>query len=264
MKPLLSRRNGFQLWADRLYRFSYSDYVIILVCTTKVEDTNGALFVQCTGYIRILQMGRSSAHLEKDYLQFFSEKRRFVARRLRQSTRLREKSFGKCITFGQSFVNEYSDVELIAPDRSIAFSARRIYRVESYMKLIALRFYARLPYVRLNFVGLPLLLGIGGDYEGFGEMSAMALMRSGSGRRIFRKWMKIGMRMNFSASLRDDVKELLFGEDGTGRAGTDIRAKMSAQRKVPGREIVSVNSQVTIRAKRIRAIKSTGTRNGRS
>jgi len=221
------------------------------------------------------------AHLEKDYLQFLFGKRDvLLARPLAAEYTIFEREVFREMYYLWSvgFVNEYSDVELIAPDHSIAiFCAQEFIALESYMKLIALHlvFTRGLPYVRLNFVGLPLLLGISGDYEGFERNVAMAfdalrLRATDIFGRVLD--MKIGIPDELLCiSLRDDVKELLFGEDGMGRkAGTDIRAKMSALKEKSlkereDREREQASATARTGAKRIKDDQvNRGTRNGRS
>jgi len=72
--------------------------------------------------------------------------------------------------WARGFENEFSDVNLIAPEGSVAlFCDQDFLGLESYMKLLSLHLIltANLPYVRINFAGLPLLIGIEGDYSEF-------------------------------------------------------------------------------------------------
>lgn len=72
--------------------------------------------------------------------------------------------------WARGFENEFSDVNLIAPEGSSAlFCDQEFLALESYMKLLSLHLILteNLPYVRINFVGLPLLIGIEGEFSEF-------------------------------------------------------------------------------------------------
>ncbi len=72
--------------------------------------------------------------------------------------------------WARGFENEFSDVNLIAPEGSAAlFCDQEFLALESYMKLLSLHLILteNLPYVRINFVGLPLLIGIEGEFSEF-------------------------------------------------------------------------------------------------
>ncbi|MBN1775884.1 MAG: hypothetical protein JW817_05410 [Clostridiales bacterium] len=179
------------------------------------------------------------AHLEKDYLQFLFEKSDgLLARPLSANYGIFEQEVFREMYYLWSvgFENEYSDVELIAPDGAIAiFCNQKFIALESYMKLIALHLMlsGNLPYVRINFVGLPLLLGISGDYVAFEEnltlaFSALRLQATD----IFGKEFDLNKGIPnelLCISLQKDLKDRIFGEDGTGRrARPDSEARMRA------------------------------------
>ena len=79
--------------------------------------------------------------------------------------------------WARGFENEFSDVNLIAPEGSVAlFCDQEFLGLESYMKLLSLHLILteNLPYVRINFAGLPLLIGIEGEYSDFEKNLAEA------------------------------------------------------------------------------------------
>lgn len=79
--------------------------------------------------------------------------------------------------WARGFENEFSDVNLIAPEGSVAlFCDQEFLALESYMKLLTLHLILteNLPYVRINFAGLPLLIGIEGEYSDFEKNLAEA------------------------------------------------------------------------------------------
>jgi len=79
--------------------------------------------------------------------------------------------------WARGFENEFSDVNLIAPEGSVAlFCDQEFLALESYMKLLSLHLILteNLPYVRINFAGLPLLIGIEGEYSDFEKNLAEA------------------------------------------------------------------------------------------
>lgn len=179
------------------------------------------------------------AHLEKDYLQFLFEKSEgLLARPLSADYGNFEREVFREMYYLWSvgYANEYSDVELIAPDGAIAiFCNQAFIALESYMKLIALHLMlsGNLPYVRINFVGLPLLLGISGDYIAFEEnlrlaFSALRLQATDIFGNEFDLNKGIPNEL-LCISLQKDLKDRLFGEDGTGRrARPDNEARMRA------------------------------------
>lgn len=79
--------------------------------------------------------------------------------------------------WARGFENEFSDVNLIAPEGSVAlFCDQEFLGLESYMKLLSLHLILteNLPYVRINFAGLPLLIGIEGEFIEFEKNLAEA------------------------------------------------------------------------------------------
>lgn len=79
--------------------------------------------------------------------------------------------------WARGFENEFSDVNLIAPEGSIALLCdQQFLALESYMKLLSLHLILteNLPYIRINFVGLPLLIGVEGEVGSFEKNLAEA------------------------------------------------------------------------------------------
>jgi hypothetical protein len=178
-------------------------------------------------------------HLEKDYIQFlFKKSDVLLARPLSADYGHFEREVFREMYYLWSvgFANEYSDVELIAPDGAISiFCHQKFIALESYMKLIALHLIlsANLPYVRINFVGLPLLLGISGDYIAFEEnltlsFTALRLQATDIFGNDFDLNQGIPNEL-LCISLSRGLKEKLFGEDGAGRrTRSDDKARMLA------------------------------------
>jgi len=80
--------------------------------------------------------------------------------------------------WARGFENEFSDVNLIAPEGSVAlFCDQEFLSLESYMKLLSLHLILteNLPYIRINFVGLPLLIGAEGEFSCFEKNLAEAV-----------------------------------------------------------------------------------------
>jgi hypothetical protein len=179
--------------------------------------------------------------LEKNYLEFlFEHKKQLLARPMTTDFETFEREVFREMYFLWSigFVNEFSDVSLIAPDGAFTlFCDQQFIGLESYMKLISLHLIlsANLPYVRINFVGLPLLLGISGDYDEFEKnvyLSFEALRLHA--RDIFGKDFDISVGIPnelLCVSLRKDLKDAIFGENGSGRrAVLDDSVQMSILR----------------------------------
>ncbi|MBN1892504.1 MAG: hypothetical protein JW780_06945 [Clostridiales bacterium] len=177
------------------------------------------------------------AHREKDYLRFLFDGRDvLLARPLTTDYSSFERDVFREMYFLWSvgFVNEYSDIRLIAPEGAVAiFCDQEFIALESYMKLIALHLVlsGNLPYVRINFVGLPLVLGISADYSGFEEnlIRAFEALRL-QARDLFGKAFDLGKGIPneiLCIMLHQDLKEILFGRDGSGRhTGPDNQEKM--------------------------------------
>ncbi len=179
------------------------------------------------------------AHLEKDYLQFLFEKRDVLLARPLTSDYIsfeHEVFRDMYYLWSLGFVNDYSDIALIAPEGAVSlFCGQEFITLESYMKLIALHLIlsANLPYVRINFVGLPLLLGITGEYEDFENNLNRAFAALGlHASDIFGKSFDLGVGVPnelLCISLNKEYKESLFGEDGTGRrTGHNDKERMRA------------------------------------
>lgn len=70
--------------------------------------------------------------------------------------------------WSRGFENEFSDVNFIAPEGTIAlFCDQEFFALESYMKLLAIHLLvsANLPFIRVHLMGFPMLLGIDGTWE---------------------------------------------------------------------------------------------------
>jgi hypothetical protein len=79
--------------------------------------------------------------------------------------------------WARGFENEFSDVSRIATPGAISiFCEQKYLALESYMKLISLHLILsnNLPYIRINFSGLPLLTGVEGDFRDFESNVALA------------------------------------------------------------------------------------------
>lgn len=80
--------------------------------------------------------------------------------------------------WSRGFENEFSDVNLIAEEESVALLCDQDFlALENYLKLLALHLIVvdSLPYIRINFSGLPLLIGVEGDYSNYDKNLAKAL-----------------------------------------------------------------------------------------
>lgn len=79
--------------------------------------------------------------------------------------------------WARGFENEFSDVTRITTPGAITiFCEQKYLALESYMKLISLHLILsdNLPYIRINFTGLPLLTGAEGEYSDFERNVALA------------------------------------------------------------------------------------------
>jgi len=120
------------------------------------------------------------AETERTYLDLlFQMREHILARPLAKDF----ESFARAVfremyhVWARGFENEFSDVNLIAPEGSVAlFCDQEFLGLESYMKLLSLHLILteNLPYVRINFAGLPLLIGIEGEYTEFEKNLAEA------------------------------------------------------------------------------------------
>jgi hypothetical protein len=80
--------------------------------------------------------------------------------------------------WARGFENEFSDIHLITPEDAVSlFCDQEYIALESYMKLISLHLILteNLPYVRINFVGLPLIIGVDGAFSTFEKNLAEAV-----------------------------------------------------------------------------------------
>lgn len=80
--------------------------------------------------------------------------------------------------WARGFENEFSDIHVITPEDAISlFCDQEYIALESYMKLISLHLILaeNLPYVRINFVGLPLIIGVDGAFSTFEKNLAEAV-----------------------------------------------------------------------------------------
>lgn len=79
--------------------------------------------------------------------------------------------------WARGFENEFSDVKRIAPEDAVSlFCDQKFIVLESYMRLLSLHLILaeNLPYVRINFVGLPLLIGLDGAFSEFEQNLTVA------------------------------------------------------------------------------------------
>ena len=80
--------------------------------------------------------------------------------------------------WARGFENEFSDVARIENPGAISiFCEQKYLPLESYMKLLSLHLILsdNLPYIRINFAGLPLLTGVEGEYSDFERNVAYAV-----------------------------------------------------------------------------------------
>lgn len=141
--------------------------------------------------------------------------------------------------WARGFENEFSDVNRIAPDDGIAlFCDQDFLTLESYMKLISLHLILsdNLPYVRINFTGLQLLLGIEGDFCDYERNIAKAA-------EMLRLSVKDERGNDFHLSgsipeeplflsIQSDFRKILFGDGGYRiKRGNDYQEKMRILRE---------------------------------
>lgn len=182
------------------------------------------------------------SHEEMKYLSFLFDRRvHLLARPLTQD----EQSFYHAVyremyhLWSVGYIDEFSDYALIATPGSLPiFCGAGFIALESYMKIIALHLIcsSHLPYVRINFVGLPLLLGISAEYEDFEkslEASFQALRLAAYD--IFNKNYDISKGIPneiLCISLDSRLKMDLFGSDGVGQMlRDDTKDKLEALKK---------------------------------
>ena len=146
--------------------------------------------------------------------------------------------------WARGFENEFSDVNLIAPEGSVAlFCDQEFLSLESYMKLLSLHLILteNLPYVRINFVGLPLLIGAEGEFSSFEKNLAEAA-------RMLRLATKDDKGHEFNLSqgvpneplclgLQSEFRTELFGAGGYRvKRSNDYQEKMRVLREKSRRE----------------------------
>jgi len=146
--------------------------------------------------------------------------------------------------WARGFENEFSDVNLIAPEGSVAlFCDQDFLGLESYMKLLSLHLILteNLPYVRINFAGLPLLIGIEGEYNEFeknlAEAAKMLRLATKDDRgNVFNLSQGIPNEP-LCLGLQSDFRAELFGSGGYRiRRNNDYQEKMRVLREKSRRE----------------------------
>lgn len=182
------------------------------------------------------------SHEEKKYLSFlFDRRKHLLARPLTQD----EQSFYHAVyremyhLWSAGYIDEFSDYALIAPQGTLPiFCGAGFIALESYMKIIALHLIcsSHLPYVRINFVGLPLLLGISAEYQDFEkslEASFQALRLAAYD--VFNKDYDISKGIPneiLCISLDSALKKEIFGPDGVRQMlRDDTKDKLEALKK---------------------------------
>lgn len=146
--------------------------------------------------------------------------------------------------WARGFENEFSDVNFIAGDGTMAlFCEQEFLALESYMKLLSLHLILaeNLPYIRINFVGLPLLLGIEGDFAAYEKNVAVAagmLRLSAKDDRGSDFNLSLGIPNTFLClSLKEDFRKELFGAGGYRlKRNNDYQEKMRILREKSKRE----------------------------
>ncbi len=141
--------------------------------------------------------------------------------------------------WARGFENEFSDVNFIAGDGTVAlFCEQEFLALESYMKLLALHLILaeNLPYIRINFVGLPLVLGIEGDFASYEKNVAVAagmLRLSAKDDRGNDFNLSLGIPNTFLClSLKEDFRKELFGTIGYRiKRNNDYQEKMRILRE---------------------------------
>ncbi|NLW89588.1 MAG: hypothetical protein GXY43_07730 [Clostridiaceae bacterium] len=164
---------------------------------------------------------------EKNYLSFLYDRRDLlIARPMTVEYDFLEKEVFREMYYlwSAGYVNEYSDVGLIVPDGGVSIICdQEFIRLEAYMKLVALHLIltANLPYVRMNFVGLPLVLGISGEYADFERnltiaFQSLRLVAADIHGNEFEIEKGIPDEI-LCISISNDLKDALFGKDGSRR-----------------------------------------------
>jgi hypothetical protein len=175
--------------------------------------------------------------LEKSYLEFlFSRKDVLLARPVSGNYETLEKEVYREMYFLWSvgFINEFSDVSLVSYDGATTlFCEEKFLALESYMKLIAMHLILsnNLPYVRIYFIGLPMLLGIDAEFASFEKNLVIACnaMRL-TVRDIFGREFDLARGIPnelLCVYLCQELKDSIFGIDGSGRRSrTEEKVKM--------------------------------------
>lgn len=147
--------------------------------------------------------------------------------------------------WARGFESEFSDINLIAPEGSTALICDQGFlALESYMKLLTIHLILteNLPYVRIYFVGLPLLLGIDKDYADFERNVALAaetLRLHATDSRGNDFDLSLGLPNEaLCLSLNPEYRKVLFGSVGYRVKRTnDYQEKMRILREKSRRDI---------------------------
>lgn len=182
------------------------------------------------------------SEMERTYLDLmFQMREQILARPLAKDF----ETFAKAVfremyhLWARGFENEFSDVNFIAEDSAVAlFCEQEFLALESYMKLLSLHLILaeNLPYIRINFVGLPLVLGIEGDFAAYEKNVAVAaemLRLSARDDRGNDFNLSLGIPNNFLClSLKEDFRKELFGAGGYRvKRNNDYQEKMRILRE---------------------------------
>ena len=183
-----------------------------------------------------------TSEMERTYLDLmFQMREQILARPLAKDF----ESFANAVfremyhLWARGFENEFSDVNFIAGDGTVAlFCEQEFLALESYMKLLALHLILaeNLPYIRINFVGLPLVLGIEGDFAAYEKNVAVAagmLRLSAKDDRGNDFNLSLGIPNTFLClSLKEDYRKELFGASGYRiKRNNDYQEKMRILRE---------------------------------
>lgn len=146
--------------------------------------------------------------------------------------------------WARGFENEFSDVNRIAPEDAVSlFCDPDFLALESYLKLISLHLMLaeNLPYVRIQFAGLPLLIGIDGEFNEFEKNLASAvhvLRLSARDDRGNDYDLSLGVpNKPLCIGLRSDFRKEIFGDVGYRiNRNSDSQEKMRLLREKSTRE----------------------------
>jgi hypothetical protein len=123
--------------------------------------------------------------------------------------------------WARGFENEFSDIHLITPEDAVSlFCDQEYIALESYMKLISLHLILteNLPYVRINFVGLPLIIGVDGAFSTFEKnlAEAVRMLRLDARDDIGNEYdLTLGIpNETLCIGLQQEYRKVLFGHAG--------------------------------------------------